>query len=187
MLAVAIPVVLALGASVGAQAASSTSIHASPSTSAVGQKVTFTATFTSACSGTIKPHYFTIDGKKYFGNLVLKGQTGTETYATSSLTAGAHTVKYYWQTSTANCLGSASTIYTVVKARPTPAASPSPTPSPAASPTPSPVPSPTASQSPVVLVAANDSYASLGYLGGGLLVVALVSGLALALVSRRAS
>lgn len=195
ILAVAIPAVLALGAAVAAQAASSTSIHASPSTSAVGQTVTFTATFTSACSGTIKPHYFTIDGQKFFGNLVMSGQSGTETYAISSLAAGAHTVKYYWQTSTASCIGSASTTYTVVSARATPAASPSstpsprpsPTPSPAASPTPSPVASPTASQSPVVLVGVNETNAPLGYLGGALLVVALVSGLALALLSRRAS
>ena len=185
MLAVAIPAVLALGADVAAQAATSTSIHASPSSSAVGQRVTFTATFTSACSGTIQPHYFTVDGQKYFGNLVLSGQSGTETYATASLAAGIHTVKYYWQTSTASCIGSASTTYTVVRVRATPAASPSPTPSPSALPTPSPIASPTASQSPVAVVAVNDTNAPPGYLGAGLLVVALVSGLALALLSRR--
>jgi hypothetical protein len=187
MLAVAIPAVLTLGAEVTAQAAASTSIHASPSSSAVGQRVTFTATFTSACSGAIKPHYFTIDGQKYFGNLVLSGKSGTESYAISSLAAGTHTVKYYWQTSTASCLGSASTTYTVVRVKATPAASPSPTPSPSASPTPSPIASPTASESPIALVAANETNAPLGYLGGGLLVVALGSGRALALLSRRAS
>src|SRR5213594_2332816 len=96
IVAVAVPAGLALVLALGAEA-STTAIQASPPSSGVGETVTFTATFTSSCAGTFKPHYFTIDGQKYFGSLVTSGQSGTETFSISTLSAGSHTVRYYWQ------------------------------------------------------------------------------------------
>lgn len=176
---------LALCSTISAEA-STTRIEASPPSSGAGQAVTFTATYTSSCAGTIKPHFFTIDGKKYFGQLLTSGQGGTETYTISTLAIGRHTVTYYWQTITASCLGSATMNYTVtanppVASSPTPA--PSPTPSP--SPTPAPSPSPAPSASPVLVAATNDGDTPLGYLGAALIVLAVAVGAGLGLTSRR--
>ncbi|HKW59439.1 MAG TPA: hypothetical protein VJR46_06765 [Candidatus Dormibacteraeota bacterium] len=184
--AIAVPAGLALALATSAEA-STTSIQASPASSALGQTVTFTATFISSCAGTFKPHYFTIDGQKYFGQLVTSGQSGTETYSISTLAAGTHTVRYYWQTSTATCIGSASMSYTVSA---TPAASPSPTPSPSPAPSPSPSPSqspsPVSSPSAVTLAASKPSDPSLlGYLGGALIVLVVIAGVGLMVLSRR--
>src|SRR2546421_3739283 len=62
--------------------ASTTSIHATPTSSVVGDKVTFKATFTSSCPGTLTTHYFTIDGKVYNGTVTQSGQAGSETLST---------------------------------------------------------------------------------------------------------
>lgn len=186
ILAVAVPAGLALGGAIVVEA-STTSIHASPASSAVGETVTFTATFTSSCAGTFKPHYFSIDGRKYFGDFVTSGQVGTETYSISTLSAGSHTVKYYWQTTTATCIGSAQMSYTVNL---TPVASPSPTPklspTPSPSPSPSPRPSPTPSPATVSRVAdkASDT-AVLGYIGGVMIILVVVAGVALMVLARR--
>ena len=186
MLALALPLVLAASAmsAVTATASSTTTITASPKVGVAGQKVTFTATFT-ACAGTIQPHYFTIDGKKYNGKLVVSGKNGTETYSTSTLAVGTHVVSYYWQTADAHCIGQ----YTiqggfVVKkatASPSPRPSPSPTPSPSPSPTSAPSPSP----SPVVLVSTKVDDSPLAYLGVALVLVSVVAGVGLVILGRR--
>jgi hypothetical protein len=156
--------------------ASTTTLTASPSSSTVGQKVTFTAKFTPSCTGTVQSYYFTIDGKRYNGTYIRSGQNRTETYSTSTLAAGTHTITYQWSV-TATCKGSASLSYTV-------APLPSPTPAPSPSPTPSPSPSP--SPSPVTLVAdETPDTALVGYLGGALILIAVVSGIALAVLGRR--
>jgi len=164
-------------ASVTPVMASSTSIHFSPASSVVGQAVTFTATFTSSCAGTVTSHYFTIDGKGYSGTYSHSGLTGTETLAISTLTTGKHTVAYQWRVGATICRGSASTTYTV-------AAQPSPSPTPSPTPTPSPSPSPT----PVRLDSSIGSIGSdttLGYLGAGLIVFVIAAGVALAVLGRR--
>src|SRR4051812_40908380 len=86
----------AVGSLTSAQAATTTQIHASPTSAAVGKTVTFTATFTF-CSGGVVSHYFTIDGKLYKGQLAKSGLNGTEKLATSTLKLGKHTVSYLWQ------------------------------------------------------------------------------------------
>jgi len=159
--------------------ASSTSLRAVPSSSIAGQKVTFTATFTSSCPGSLTTHYFTIDGKVYSGTLAQSGQAGTETLSVSALAVGAHSVTYYWKINLTICRGIASMSYSV-------APQPSPSPSASPSPSPSPTPSPTPSPSPVTLVATrSDDAPLLGYLGGALIVLTVLSGLALAVLGRR--
>jgi hypothetical protein len=164
-------------ASVTPVMASTTSIHASPASSTVGQEVTFTATFTSSCPGTVTSHYFTIDGKGYSGTYSHSGLSGTETLAISTLAAGKHTVAYQWKVGGTICRGAASTSYTVAAQ-----ASPSPVPSP--TPSASPSPSPT----PVQLTSSTGSAgsdATLGYLGTGLIVFVIAAGIALAVLGRR--
>ena len=157
--------------------ASTTSIHATPTSSVVGDKVTFTATFTSSCPGTLTTHYFTIDGKVYNGTVAQSGQAGSETLSTSALAAGTHSVYYYWKVNGTICRGTASMTFTVAL-QPSPSPSPSPIPS----------PSPTPSISSVTLVASKPSDPPLlGYLGGALIVLALGAGVALMLLARRTS
>jgi hypothetical protein len=157
--------------------ASTTSIRATPSSSIVGQAVTFTATFTSSCPGSLTTHYFTIDGKVYNGKLAQSGQAGSETLSISTLGVGAHSVTYNWKISGTICRGIASMTYTV-------ASQPSPSPTPSPTPTPSPSPSPT----PVLLTsstASGGSDTTLGYLGAGLIVFVIAAGIALAVLGRR--
>ena len=157
--------------------ASTTSIHATPTSSVVGDKVTFTATFTSSCPGTLTTHYFTIDGKVYNGTVAQSGQAGSETLSTSALAAGTHSVYYYWKVNGTICRGTASMTFTVAL-QPSPSPSPSPIPS----------PSPTPSISSVTLVASKPSDPPLlGYLGGALIVLVLGAGAALMLLARRTS
>ena len=157
--------------------ASTTSIHATPTSSVVGDKVTFTATFTSSCPGTLTTHYFTIDGKVYNGTVTQSGQAGSETLSTSALAAGTHSVYYYWKVNGTICRGTASMTFTVAL-QPSPSPSPSPIPS----------PSPTPSISSVTLVASKPSDPPLlGYLGGALIVLVLGAGAALMLLARRTS
>lgn len=159
-------------------AASTTSISATPSTSVAGQSVTFTASFSSVCAGALSPHYFTIDGTGINGTLAQSGQAGTETLTTSALAVGSHTVTYYWKNGSF-CQGKAEMSYTV-------SARPSPSPSPLPSPSPTPIQRATPSPSAVALVASKQSDSPLaGYLGVGLIVVVLVAGAALAVLSRR--
>lgn len=178
-----IAVLLAAGAagSVTTAQASTTSISATPASSQAGQNVTFTASFTSSCPGALSVHYFTIDGQTLNGTLAQSGQAGTETLAISTLGVGAHDVQYYWKNG-AFCRGIAGMSYTVV-ALPSPSPSPplSPTPSRPPSPTPSPVPSPS---SAVDASTAPDAPLT-GYVGGALIVVVVLVGVALALLSRR--
>jgi len=163
--------------------ASSTSLRASPSSSIVGQKVTFTATFTSSCPGSLTTHYFTIDGKVYNGTLAQSGQAGSETLSLSALAAGTRSVTYYWKINGTICRGIASMSYSVA---PQPSPSPSPLPSPSPSPSPSPTPSPTPSPSPLTLVVTrSDDTPLVGYLGGALIVLTVLSGIALAVLGRR--
>jgi len=157
--------------------ASTTSIHVSPAGSVVGQTVTFTATFTSSCAGTVTSHYFTIDGKGYSGTYSHSGLSGSETLSISTLAAGKHSVAYQWRVGGTICRGTASTTYTVA-AQPSPSPSPSPTPSP--SPSPSPTPAQLTSSTGSV-----GSDATLGYLGAGLIVFVIAAGVALAVLSRR--
>jgi hypothetical protein len=174
----AILVVAFLLGSVTTVQASTTTLTASPKSSIVGQKVTFTAKFTPSCTGTVQTYYFTVDGKRYNGAYVRSGQNRTETYSTSAFAAGKHTITYQW-TVTPSCKGSASLSYTVA-----PKSSPTPTPTPSPSPIPSPSPSPSAS--PVELVADRTDEAPLvGYVGGALILLTVVSGLALAVLARR--
>jgi len=157
--------------------ASTTSIHATPASSVVGDKVTFTATFTSSCPGSLTTHYFTIDGKVYNGAVAQSGQAGSETLSTSALAAGTHSIYYYWKVSGTICRGTASMTFTVALQP-----SPSPTPSP------SPSPSPTTSPSSVTLVASKPADPPLlGYLGGALIVFVLAAGAALMVLTRRTS
>ena len=173
---VALAAVLSTAAAV--EAASTTTLTASPASSIVGQKVTFTAKFTPACTGTVASYYFTIDGKRYNGNYARSGQNRSEIYATSALAAGKHAITYQW-TVTATCKGSATLSYTVA-----PKSSPTPSPTPPASPSPSLSPSP--SPSPVVLVADESDPGPLaGYVGGALILLTVVAGLALAVMARR--
>jgi hypothetical protein len=166
--------VLVLGAVTTVQA-STTTIQASPTSSIVGQKVTFTATFTSSCAGTVFTHYFTVDGKTFSGNYTHSGLSGTETLSISTFAAGKHSVTYYWQVGGTICRGTASMSYTVALA-----------PSPSPTPTPTPSPSPSPSPSPVTLVATKSGDTPLiGYLGGALIALTVVSGLALAVFGRR--
>jgi len=166
-----------LGSVTGAEA-STTTLVASPTTSIVGQKVTFTGKFTPSCTGTVQSSYFTIDGKRYLGTYSQVGQNGTGTYSTSALAAGKHTVIYQWA-ATGACKGSATLTYTVA-----PKSSPTPTPTPSPSPTPS--SSPSQSPSPVELVASEtDNAPLLGYIGGALILIVVVLGLALVVQARR--
>jgi len=157
--------------------ASTTSIHATPTSAVVGDKVTLTTTFTSSCPGTLTTHYFTIDGKVYNGTVAQSGQAGSETLSTSALAAGTHSVYYYWKVNGTICRGTASMTFTVAL-QPSPSPSPSPIPS----------PSPTPSISSVTLVASKPSDPPLlGYLGGALIVLVLGAGAALMLLARRTS
>jgi hypothetical protein len=155
--------------------ASTTSLRASPSSSLVGQKVTFTATFASSCPGSLTTHYFTIDGKVYNGTLAQSGQAGSETLSMSSLAVGTHGVTYYWKINGTICRGTASMSYSVA---------PQPSPSPSPLPSPSPTPSPTPSPSTLVALRTDDTQL-LGYLGGALIVLTVLSGIALAVLGRR--
>lgn len=162
--------------------ASTTSMTATPPSSQVGQKVTFTASFTSSCPGALSVHYFTIDGQTLNGTLAQSGQAGTETLAISTLGVGAHDVQYYWKNGSF-CRGIAEISYTVA-ALPSPSPSPSPSPTPfrPPSPTPSPVPSP----SSVTLVASTGGDSPLGgYVGAALIVVVVVAGVGLMVLARR--
>lgn len=161
--------------------ASSTTISVAPASSVAGQKVTFTASFTSSCPGALTTYYFTIDDKAAYGTLAQSGTTGTDTLSTSALTAGSHSVWFYWAISGTNCRGSASVTYTVA-APP----SPSPTPLPTAVPPPSPTPKPAPPPSTVTLVASKGSDSPIGgYIGAALIVLVVLSGVALMVVSRR--
>ena len=163
--------------------ASTTSIAVTPTSSVAGQNVTFTATFTSSCPGALTTHYFTIDGQTVNGTLAQSGQAGTETLSISTLTAGTHSISYYWKINGTICRGIAEMPYTVT-AQPSP--SPSPLPAPSPSPSPRPTSAPTPSPSAVALVASRQSdEALLGYLGGALLVLVLVVGAALMVLVRR--
>ena len=156
--------------------AATTTLTASPKSSIVGQKVTFTGKFTPSCAGVVQSSYFTIDGKRYLGSYSQVGQTGIGTYATSTLAVGKHSIKYQWSAG-GSCNGSASLTYTVA-----PKPSPVPTPSPSPSASPSPSPSPT----PVELVATTSDDSPLaGYIGGGLILFSVVAGLILVVSSRR--
>ena len=172
--AVALAAVLSTAAVV--EAASTTTLTASPKSSVVGQKVTFTAKFTPSCTGTVASYYLTIDGKRYNGTYVRSGQNRTETVSISTLKAGKHSVSYQW-TITSTCKGTASLSYTVA---PKPTPTPTPTPSPLPSPSPSPSPSP-------VALTANRTGSDIpsGYLGAALIVVVLLAGGVLAVSSRR--
>ena len=172
MIFVALAVVAAGVTSVDA---STTTLTASPKSSIVGQKVTFTGKFTPSCAGTVQSAYFTIDGKRFLGTYAQVGQNSTGTYSTSTLKAGKHTVVYQWQVS-ASCKGTASLSYTVA-----PKAIPSPTPSPSPSPSPSALPSP----SPVLTSNQTGSDAPMGYIGGALILFVVLSGIVLAISSRR--
>ena len=179
-----IAVLLAVGAagSVTTAQASTTSISATPASSQAGQKVTFTASFTSSCPGALSVHYFTIDGQTLNGTLAQSGQAGTETLAISTLGVGAHDVQYYWKNG-AFCRGIAEISYTVAALpSPSPSPPPSPTPSRPPSPTPSPVPSPSAVTGDA---SAGADSPLAGYVGGALIVVVVLVGVALAMLSRR--
>jgi hypothetical protein len=120
-------------------------------------------------------HYFTIDGKNYNGALAQSGKAGTETLSISTLTAGSHSLAYNWKINNTICRGVAYLTYMVTQP------APSPSPSPTASPSPAPRPSPT----PVELVAATEGALPLGYIGGALIVIVVLSGIALAVLGRR--
>jgi hypothetical protein len=82
-----------------------TTLTGSPSPSAVGQTVTFTATVTS--SGGVPTGYVTfLDGSNVIGQRPLSS-SGVATFSTSSLSAGAHaiTAAYYSDTSFASSIG----------------------------------------------------------------------------------
>ena len=175
VLVMAIAAAAVLGAAIMADAATTT-LTASPKSSIVGQKVTFTGKFTPQCTGAVQASYFTIDGTRYLGTYSQSGQNSTGTYSTSALKVGKHTITYQWSVSSA-CKGSASLTFTV-------AAKPSPSPTP--KPTPSPSPLPTPSPTPVDVVPASSTETPLtGYIGGGLILFAIVAGLVLAVTSRR--
>jgi len=188
LVAAAVAAIFVFGA-MDALAATTTTVTASPKIGAGGQKVTFTATFTlaSGCTGTIQPHYFTIDGKKYTGKLAVNGKNGTETYSTSSLSVGTHTVSYYWQTSNGACIGGASIAggFVVKKAVPSPTPRPSPSPSPSPSAAPSPVPSAAPSPTPVALVSSQVDDSPAAYVGVALIVVSVLAGAGLVIFGRR--
>ena len=185
--AVLVGLAIAILAAAAAADASTTTVTASPKSVGVGQKVTFTARYTSSCAGAVQPHYFTIDGKKVYGKLVTSGLSGTETYSTTTLTAGTHVVTYFWQTKAADCLGSATISYAVSKTQ----VKPSPSPSPKASPSPAPSPSPTAaptsapSPTPVAAVTHDDGGGPVAYLGVALIAVSVVAGIGLVVFGRR--
>lgn len=176
---IVVPILAAvLAFSVTSVEASTTSLTGTPASSAVGQAVTFTASFTTSCSGALASHGFTIDGVAYNGSLAQTGLAGTETLSLSTLTAGTHSVAYNWK-NPPFCRGTASISYTVT---PAPSPSPSPLPSPSPSPSPTPIPSPTA----VALVSAKSTDSPLlGYLGVALIVVVIGAGGALVLLGRR--
>ncbi len=164
----------------GAQASTTPTISASPASATVGQSVTFTATFTSSCLTGVS-HYFTVDGKTYRNPLSRNGQTFTEKLTIASLAGGKHTIGYFWYVGTSTtCKGSATISYTV-------SAAPTPTPSPPPSPSPCPSPSPSASPTPLQLTSSTSggSSGALGYLGGALIVVTIIAGVALAVFGRR--
>jgi hypothetical protein len=175
--AILLPVVAlaALLLTVASAQASTTTLTASPKTSVVGQKVTFTGKFTPSCAGTVQSSYFTIDGKRYLGTYSQVGNTGVGTYSISTLKAGVHAIKYLWSAG-ASCNGSASLSFTV-----NPKATPSPTPSPSPSPSTSAVPTP----SPVLTSNQTGSDAPMGYIGGALILFVVLSGIVLAVSSRR--
>lgn len=168
---------VALLASAATVHASTTAIRASPTGAIVGQQVTFTASLTSSCAGAIATHYFTVDGKQAAGKYVQTGQSATETLSITTLGVGAHAITYTWKQTGTICRGAATLTYTVSPLpSPTPAPSPSPSPSPSASPSPAHLTSPTSS---------GGSDTMLGYLGGGLIVVVVIAGVALAVLGRR--
>ena len=171
-------------APVTAVAATATTITASPKTGVAGQAMTFKATFTS-CGGTIKPHYFTIDGRKYNGKLVMSGNNGTETYSTTALAVGTHVVQYYWQTSTNSCRGNTAISYTVKKATASPTPAPRPSPSPTPPPSPSALPSTAPSPTPVALVSSRVDDSPAAYAGVALIVVSVLAGAGLVVFGRR--
>lgn len=160
-----------------AEAASTTTLTAAPTSSVAGQAVTFTASIASACSGAINSHYFVIDGTTYHGTFKQTGRTATETLTIATLSAALHGINYVWRISGTGCSGGTSLRYTV-------AAPPSPTPSP--SPSPSPPPSPISPPTPVAQVTSTSPDSPLGaYLAVALIVVAVGSGVGLAVSSRR--
>jgi len=181
--------------------ASGTTISASPSSSVVGQRVTFTATFTFGCADGVTSHHFLIDGQAYNGGFSIAGQNATETIAISTLAAGRHSVTYRWDTSTPNsgippCGDEASISYVVNPDSAAPAAprpAPPPAPKPSAAPPPSPPdtspsleppsPSPTESASPFAtsarLTGVDETDPTAGRLTfvliGGALVIAVLA------------
>ena len=171
-------VALILGSVVSAEA-SSTVIHASPASSTVGQQVTFTASLTSSCAGTVSTHYFTIDGKVSQGVFVQTGRTATETLTIATLTAGSHALTYNWKVGGTICRGVAYLTYAV-------AAPPPPPPSPTASPTSAASHSPSPSAAPVLTGDTKGSTDTpLGYFGGALVLLTVVCGIALLALTRR--
>ena len=174
---------VAAAGSVTTVEASTTSISVTPTSSVAGQTVTFTAIFTSSCPGALTTHYFTIDGQGLNGTLAQSGQGGTETLSISTLTAGTHSISYYWKINGTICRGIAEMPYVV---SPQPSPSPSPPPPPSPSPSSRPTSAPTPSPSAVALVASRESDAALlGYLGGALIVLVLAVGAALMVLVRR--
>lgn len=168
-------VTLMLGTAISVEA-SGTVIHVSPATAAPGQQVTFTASITSSCAGTVSSHYFTVDGKVIQGTFVQTGRTATETLSISTLTTGSHAVTYNWKVAGTICRGVAYLSY-VVAAQAAP--SPSPTPAPTSTPSPSP------SASPDVPGATTGNDTPLGYFGGALVLLTVVCGIALLVLTRR--
>lgn len=166
-----------VASSVTSAQASTTTIAAAPPSSVSGQSVTFTATFTSSCPGTVSSHWFTIDGQGINGTFAQNGQAGTETLSISTLSVGSHSLSYYWKINGTICQGLATLSYAV---------GPKPSPSPTPPPSPTPIPSPTPPDSSATPAASQPSDSPLaGYLGGGLIVLVVVMGIALMVLARR--
>ena len=186
-----------LGSATTAQADLSTTIFASPTSSVVGQTVTFTARFTHYCSDGVDSATFLVDGTAH--NVPWSGDpTATSTFAISTLSAGRHNVTFQWTASqpgtSTSCEGTASLAYTVnpkpapahtpsPKAVPTRLASPSPVESPAASPSPSPA-SPTRVNGTTVADSSRSPELPL-VAGIGVLVLLLLAGALIGLRLRR--
>jgi len=129
VLAVALAVAPAVAAgATNVSADTSTTIYATPhSGSSVGQRVTFSASFTFACGAQVDTHYFVVDKVAHSSSLAYDGRHAVETLSISTLTAGRHAVSYHWDTTSPSgqsCQGGASLYYTVTAA-PVQAATPS--------------------------------------------------------------